>query len=218
MALIAVTILISHGTATQAFERGEKPGARDKYQSLDELKQALQEGKDFRIVSQDRGSAVTIAAPHGGSIEPYTSQLTALIAGNDYNVFSFEGLWTENVHDLHVTATHFRDPQLDALLSKSRVCVAVHGRRGNDETIWLGGLNEKMSALMLKKFKECGFAVDPDPPALKGTSAKNVVNLTSERGVQLELPEKLRDDLRQDPKRRDAFVKTVRKAIAEYFQ
>ncbi|MBC8441114.1 MAG: poly-gamma-glutamate hydrolase family protein [Deltaproteobacteria bacterium] len=41
---------------------------------------------------QDLGSNITIIAPHGGLIEPRTSLITELIAGDIYNYYSFEGI------------------------------------------------------------------------------------------------------------------------------
>jgi len=52
----------------------------DKYANFAALSAVYQEGVDYRIVIERRRSPVLIAAPHGGFIEPATSQIAAAIA------------------------------------------------------------------------------------------------------------------------------------------
>ena len=43
-------------------------------------------------MSSNRGSLVAIIAPHGGKIEPGTSEIVRSIAAEDYNFCAFEGI------------------------------------------------------------------------------------------------------------------------------
>ena len=56
----------------------------DKYNNFSTLDSRESE---YRIEVVDRGSEVTIIAPHGGRIEPHTAEIAALIAGAHYNLF-----------------------------------------------------------------------------------------------------------------------------------
>ena len=54
------------------------------------------------------GSRVLIIAPHGGRIEVGTSELAALIAADEHNLFSFEGLKPRGHNrELHITSRCF---------------------------------------------------------------------------------------------------------------
>jgi len=160
----------------------------DLYASLAALKEQVRKDA-YRIRRLDRNSPVTIIAPHGGFIDKGTSAVARAIAGARYNLFDFQGLQQDRSWELHVTSTRFRDPQLSALLDKSRFAVSIHGM-GNtgDETIYLGGLNRELKALTLEALRRHSFSVNPDSPRYRGESPRNVVNLPSGRGVQIEMP------------------------------
>jgi phage replication-related protein YjqB (UPF0714/DUF867 family) len=167
----------------------------DKYASLAALQE--HEGKNaYRIRSLDRKSPVTIISPHGGFIEPGTSAIANAVAGRKHNLFDFQGLRRENAEELHVTATHFREPRLTALLSASSTAVSIHDMGKQDcATIWLGGLNYNLKQITLEQLRRYRFNVNPDSPLYRGESPHNVVNLAANHGVQLELSRELISDL-----------------------
>jgi phage replication-related protein YjqB (UPF0714/DUF867 family) len=68
------------------------PMAGDKYGSFAELQNREREGVDFSIRVMPLETSAAIIAPHGGMIEPGTSDIAAAIAGNDYGLYCFEGL------------------------------------------------------------------------------------------------------------------------------
>src|SRR5207253_1388114 len=75
-----------------------------KYRSFAELQAAERELIDYRIVAVDRGSPVSIIAPHGGRIEPPTSAIATQLAANTFNLYAFEGLRSgREHHELHIT-------------------------------------------------------------------------------------------------------------------
>ncbi len=168
----------------------------DKYSSLAELKSRLKEGVDFRIRIFDRQSAVTIISPHGGHIEAGTSYLAEKIASEQYNLFDFQGLRSNDASDLHVTSTRFRDEQLSKLLERSDVALSIHSMGPCAEAVvWLGGRNLLLKGLVLDNLRMCGFAVNPDSPRYRGESPANITNLARLEGVQLELSDELLEQL-----------------------
>jgi phage replication-related protein YjqB (UPF0714/DUF867 family) len=163
----------------------------DKYPDLESVKQHFSP-EDLGIRLLDRGSWATIIAPHGGYIEPGTSAIARAIAGRSYNLFDFQGLRSELAEDMHVTATRFRDPELSCLLKVSLVAVSVHGMgTAGHTTIWLGGLNISLKQLVRHHLEKAGFPVNADSPRYRGESTRNIVNMASHFGVQLELSDEL---------------------------
>jgi phage replication-related protein YjqB (UPF0714/DUF867 family) len=53
---------------------------------------------------------VAVIAPHGGGIEPGTSELATAIAGDDFSLYLFEGLKSAGNGELHITSTNFDEP------------------------------------------------------------------------------------------------------------
>ncbi len=169
---------------------------KDHYPSLNELAAQLKEGRDYRIRSFDRSSWATIISPHGGYIEPGTSEIAAALAGNKYNLFDFQGLRKQNALELHVTSTRFREPGLLSMLVHTQVAVSLHCMGSQKQAVtWLGGRNLGLKKLVLANLLKRGFAVNPDSPLYRGESKANIVNLACEEGVQLELSSELMQKL-----------------------
>ena len=82
----------------------------DKYANLTVL--VSSESTDaYSKSTRNGGSRVAVAAPHGGGIEPGTSEVALAIAGADLSYYLFEGRKAEGNGDLHVTSTNFDDPE-----------------------------------------------------------------------------------------------------------
>src|ERR1700751_2371520 len=97
----------------------------DRYASFSALCEHEIEGVDYRIRMKDRSSRVAIIAPHGGFIEPATSEITVEIAAENFSLYCFEGLAANRLHhDLHITSGHFDEPMALSLVSKSQIVVA----------------------------------------------------------------------------------------------
>lgn len=202
----------------------------DRFSSLAALKEHL--GKHgYRIRCLNRRSQLTVISPHGGFIEAGTSAIARAVAARNHNLFDFQGLRETDVHEMHVTATHFRDPQLSRMLKTSIAAVAIHGMlvQGH-KTIYLGGLNKPLKALVQDQLTKAGFDVNADPPRWRGEHPKNVVNMACHMGVQLELSDEFLTDLfvskrflrnGRSPRRTARFralVKALRTAISIYMQ
>src|SRR5262245_13698072 len=133
----------------------------DKYASFDELRRAEREGTDFRIRVIRRVAAVAIIAPHGGKIEPGTSELAEAIAGNDYSLYCFEGLQKRPHGDLHITSANFSEPQCVELVAACDRVVAVHGRDGKQrQSVEVGGLDTGLRAGICRSLLEAGFSAE----------------------------------------------------------
>jgi len=116
--------------------------AGDKYGSFDELRSREREGADFRIRVMPRETLAAIIAPHGGMIEPGTSDIAAAIAGNYYGLYCFEGLRDRPHRDLHITSANFREPKCVELVGGCDLVVAVHGLAGKKrQLVEVGGLD-----------------------------------------------------------------------------
>lgn len=200
---------------------------RDVFPDVPALRSRLKDKRDYRIRVRDRGAFASIVSPHGGYIEEGTSALARACAGPDLNFFDFQGLRTKDPHELHVTSTRFRHPDLMKMLAASEVAVSIHGMGDEDDiTIWLGGLNKELKDSMLTALRDEGFLVNPDSPRHRGESKLNFVNMAKQKGVQIELPNNLLKTMFVGPRKFapsgrcikttpvfDKFVRAVRKVL-----
>src|SRR5580704_3841422 len=97
----------------------------DKYRSFPELAAAETQG-GYEVRTRYSG-ATLILAPHGGGIEPGTSELAEAIAGDDHSLYLFEGMKQRNNRDLHITSTNFDERECMTALHRSDRVVAIHG-------------------------------------------------------------------------------------------
>ncbi|CAN5147468.1 hypothetical protein BH11CYA1_BH11CYA1_28330 [soil metagenome] len=161
---------------------------KDFYPNLTALKRDLVKNKHYRTKVVDTGSDITVIAPHGGFIEPGSSYIARAVAGKQFNLYDFQGLRRRKPIELHVTSTRFRDRRLNDLLLHSRAALSIHsmGEVGPGE-IWIGGLNLALKQRVCDHLSAAGFVVNGDSPRYRGIHPANIVNLPSERGVQIEL-------------------------------
>lgn len=188
----------------------------DRYRCFAELAAGERLGTDYQIVTCHRGSVFAAIAPHGGWIEPGTSELAAAIAANDHSFYSFEGLRRGRAHgDLHITSVRFDEPQGLALVAECHSVIAVHGRvNSNDPSTWLGGLHDALRRAIAIAMEKAGFEVRHAIGALAGTDAANICNRTANgAGVQLELPRTLRDRLVGDERMMAAYSGAIRSCL-----
>lgn len=165
----------------------------DKYSTFEELKDSEQ-ADDYRVVVRDARAWVAIVAPHGGGIEPGTSEVTLAIAQDDLSFYLFEGTKKQANRDLHITSTKFDEPKCLQLLKGVEVAVTVHGEGGDREVVYLGGRNRELGERLRAELEPRGFRVERHTsPWLQGADPDNICNrCTSGLGVQLELSAGLR--------------------------
>lgn len=191
----------------------------DRYESFAALAAREIEGVHYRIRVETRPSPIAVVAPHGGWIEPGSSEAATAIAGETHSLYLFESLFRRAKGDgLHITSTRFDEPQALQLVKSAEIVIGVHGRKnGADEaSIWVGGLHENLRDDICAALRTAGFrakAVGEGHP-LAGRDPANICNKGSRgAGVQLELPRALRISFAQDAPHRDAFAAAVRSAL-----
>lgn len=154
-------------------------------------------------------SSTLIIAPHGGDIEAGTSELAASVAGDDHNLYCFEGLNTNCFRDLHVTSHRFDDPIVLDLAARAAIVVALHGCKG-DRSIFVGGRDGELVALLTGRLVEAGFPARSDNHAFPAINPDNICNRGSRGvGAQLELTRDLRG-----AELRPAIAQAIRGAIS----
>lgn len=186
----------------------------DRYNCFQELAANERLDMDYRIRSVDRRSEAVILAPHGGWIEPKTSEIAEAIAGQDLSFYAFEALRNAPHGDYHITSHRFDEPKAIELLGKSRIALAIHGRRNEGpDSVWLGGLAVDLRDAIGSSLHDNGFTTELNR-RLPGQNKANICNRTSTgEGVQIELPRRLRDLLTTDGELLQTFCKAVRSSI-----
>ena len=187
----------------------------DLYGSYADLAAGEPEGIHYRVRVIDRASPIAVVAPHGGRIEAGTSQTAALIAADVFSLYCFEGLVAGR--RLHITSARFDEPRALALVESSDIAIGVHGRadRGDNRTIWLGGLHVSLRDAIGAALERVGFKTSTDHH-MQGKAPGNICNRGRLRaGVQLELPMSLRNAFLNDPSARQAFASAVRDTIVK---
>lgn len=187
--------------------------ARDTYSCFAELDNHEERNKDYKISAIEVGSGITIIAPHGGKIEPGTSDIARRIASQRFNYYCFEGIKKENNRRLHITSHNFDEPMAVRMVSKSLVVVAIHACTGQERFVYLGGLDKMLKLAIADELGSRGIIVPSGHGKFKGLNPKNICNRgANKQGVQLEITRGLRDDL----KKRQLISTAVRAALTKF--
>jgi phage replication-related protein YjqB (UPF0714/DUF867 family) len=176
------------------------------------------EGQDYRIRFELRDPRVLIMAPHGGKIEPGTSEVAEAIAGMDYSFYSFEGLKADGNGVLHIESHLFDEPRALGAVEKADIIITVHGQIDRkEEFVMVGGLDDGFRLEIQRQLEVAGFRTRPPSEGLMGTDPVNICNRgRSRRGVQLEISRRVRDGLRTNQDQLQVFATAVRKAVQLY--
>jgi phage replication-related protein YjqB (UPF0714/DUF867 family) len=171
---------------------------------------------DDTLARTDDVPKTTILAPHGGGIEPGTSELCLAVAGYHpanlpqippagvtYDYWMLEGLRERDNAELHVTAVGCDDGVAVSLCAGSLNALALHGFRPgppdmseDDQVVLVGGGNTTLQRYLLEGLCKADFdARDASQHGeLNGNAKCNIVNRTLlGMGAQLELSTPLRD-------------------------
>lgn len=187
--------------------------AHDIYSCFAELTNHEALNKDYKISISDVGSRITIIAPHGGKIEPGTSDIARKIATNRFNCYCFEGIKKENNGRLHITSHNFDEPKAVKIISGSRLVVAIHACTGNERFVYLGGLDKMLKEAIADELESRGIIVPKGHGRYKGLNPDNICNRgANKKGVQLEITRGLRDDL----KKRQLIAEAVQAALISF--
>ena len=195
------------------------------YQNYGQLRRCEKEGTDYQIRFQERSSGILIMAPHGGCIEPGTTEIAHAAAGKEHSIYCFEGIKDRDNNTLHITSTHFDEPIGLKLAGKARSILALHGCRDDNPVIYLGGKDGILLKEIRNTLEETGIPVGENP-RFPGRHPNNICNrgLRGE-GVQMEISLALRHlmfaDLKRDHRepRGELFhniILALRRAMANY--
>ncbi len=194
----------------------------DTYRNFVELNHKEVANRDFRVRVRPSKSDTVIIAPHGGRIEPGTSEIAEAIATADYSFYAFEGRKHHGNGSLHITSTHFDEPRCLALIRDAKRVVAIHGETGEKEIVCLGGRDQALLDRIQDELIRSGFSVKRYA-RFKGLDSANICNRNESRaGVQIELSHGYRSSFfrslsakgRRNPtKQFNEFVNAVRAAL-----
>jgi phage replication-related protein YjqB (UPF0714/DUF867 family) len=194
---------------------------RAKRTSFHEIASTKTEGLDYKITVKDHGSSIVIIAPHGGDIEPPSSEIAASIAGSSLSLYDFQGLRNTSGHgELHLPSHKFDEPRALRLVESAETVVAIHGRKDGDDPrkVWIGGLDHQRCRKVLSELQKAGFEAVIRAPgeSLAGTAKSNICNRGRRKmGVQLEIPKTVRDKLKDDMTLRSTFAEAVNKGTRD---
>ena len=189
---------------------------RDRYENFARLRNGETEGIDYRICIMERESFAAIIAPHGGRIEPGTSEIAAAIAENIHCLYCFEGLRERPHRDLHIKSTSFDEPKCLGLTKQCKIVVAVHGWDRKDKAVDVGGLDVALRDAICTRLDAAGFQSNVETKGRHAAiSPNNVCNKgLREKGVQLEITKGLREALLRYEEDLRSFAKSVQQAIS----
>lgn len=183
---------------------------RDKYLCFSDLAASEARGTDYEIeVCCRSASRVAIIAPHGGGIEPKTSEIAERIAGAEFSLYCFRGLKRRGNRDLHITSHHFDEPACLALIAEHSTVLAIHGCAEPGKAAFLGGLDRAFIRDLESALRAAGIPVQATDHPYPGEHPNNVCNRGARRaGAQFELTMAFRRG-RELP----LFIQTVRAAL-----
>ena len=163
--------------------------AEDRYGSMQELMKATTEGVDWKIFTKDEQNSTVIVAPHGGGIEPGTTEIAGSIAKKaNAGYYTFQGIRPQNNSELHVTSINYDEPKAREMIGQSERTVTIHktGREGAD--VYIGGRDTVLKQKILESLTQKGFIVKEADGNIAGESTQNITNMNQRQaGVQLEI-------------------------------
>jgi phage replication-related protein YjqB (UPF0714/DUF867 family) len=181
------------------------------YRNYQHLVMWEREGRDFSVHVREGSSGVAVIAPHGGGIEPGTVELAEAIAGDVHSLYCFEGIKNTANAGLHITSGYFDEPKGADIVKRSEAVLALHGCRGREEAVYVGGLDTDLREKIRISLMQAGFNVELSPrPELRGQGEQNICNrCKGGRGVQLEISRGLRERMFKDLTREGRKSKTT---------
>ena len=164
----------------------------DGYPSFHVLKRYEVSGRDYRIEWRVGRSGLLVMAPHGGGIEPGSSEVARSVARGRHSFYHFEGLKERNNARLHITSTRFDEPAAQALAAASWKVITIHGCSDGNADILLGGRDLAWRAICTRVLEQQGFSV-AEHPVFLGLQEENLCNRgRAGMGLQIELSYALR--------------------------
>jgi phage replication-related protein YjqB (UPF0714/DUF867 family) len=201
-------------------------GFREKYNNYKELRESEKAGKDYQVLFRRGRSEIAVMAPHGGGIEPGTSEIADMVAGDEHTFYSFEGLKQTGSFDLHITSKLFDEPVGISIARGSKAIVAIHGCKGKESVVYIGGRDTILKNKIKSALAQAGFSVHKNS-SYPGVDPLNICNRSRlERGVQLEISMGLRrlmfrylsrTERKNTTRLFEEFVAALRGALSDHY-
>jgi phage replication-related protein YjqB (UPF0714/DUF867 family) len=119
---------------------------------------------------------------------------------------------------LHITSESFDEPIGCALIERSDIVIALHGRRDREspQSVWIGGLDGGLCHRIASYLGRAGFETATEGHEFPALSLANICNRgRRRRGAQIEIPRSLRDILISDRDVFNQFANAIRLSIAD---
>lgn len=162
----------------------------DKYRNYKELSVGERRGQDYQIRARARSnSAWLVMAPHGGRIEPGTSEIAMAVARGVHSSYRFEGVKPSKNRDLHITSSRFDEPHALEMAASADSVIAIHGEASTQQLVFIGGRQMTSQNRLKSSLEARGFVVKRHPNQnLAGAAQSNICNRGRQgAGVQIEL-------------------------------
>lgn len=163
----------------------------DTYEDSYALMKARNYESDFSMRLKKGTSGIIYFTPHGGGIESGCSELSEFSADPQDSYYAFEGRLSSGNSVLHVTSTHFNEPNAVNLVHEHKVAVSYHGYSDSAvKNTKIGGLDEQLRNFIGEEFTAAGIPWEQEPSGsdIAGAEPGNIVNETTRgMGVQLEI-------------------------------
>ncbi len=180
----------------EGFERVYGP----KYATFAELLERENPQQDYEIRARAGTSGIAVLAIHGGNLQPGTSELAEVIAGEDHAFYTFVSLKPEIDQTLYVSSVQFDEPRALEIVGAADSVLSIHGCQGAAEFVQLGGLDEDWKQRVQLALLDAGFAVFDQE--MSGIHAREICNRGRlGRGLRIEVSRGLRDRI-FNPERR----------------
>lgn len=200
----------------------------DLYANFGELRRAYKYRSDFALKLKKGSSGIIYFTPHGGGIETGCSELSEFSADPTDSYYMFEAKLSSGNGDLHITSTHYDEPNARRLVAQHDIAVSYHGYYDTAiKNTKIGGLDSELRNLIGEEFTSAGIAWEQEPEGsnIAGAEPDNIVNITRRgAGVQLEISTLQRSSFfgtntaagRRNTKNAefDAYVAAVKRAVA----
>jgi phage replication-related protein YjqB (UPF0714/DUF867 family) len=183
----------------------------DQYRSFEELAGRERESVDYQVRVHARHSSVAVFAPHGGKIEPGTSELAEYIAGEDFSFYALEGLRSGNNGRLSLPLDRFDEPECAKLLGRCGLAIVIQAIPGKNREVNLAGGNAVLREQLAGVLSAAGFEVLDDDCLVNPAELCNRPG----PGVRLEVSKKLRDRFVSYPRDMDRFVSCIRAVLLQ---
>lgn len=208
------------------------PYSMEKYEALKnfvELKAKGKEGIDY-VITFNPSNALNpdyfLMTLHGGKIEAGTTELAQAVLkqyslkNRTVSAYDFSSLHHSKIFDessltdpeFHLTSARNDDPILKREAMKASHCLSLHGFKGDESDFCLGGRDHEGRDHFSKKIE---LFLSQNAPELKscttccgkwrGEATLNPVNFCKNKGIQIEMSQKVRLKILKEPPFKEAL-------------